>query len=89
MTVQDIKNRMAPVNAGYWCPPEWEDLVVRLDEEIAKVDPDYKVLQVKSKFGGLRYYYRTSEGLSKGKQNIIRDLVYFAEREARGIDVAV
>lgn len=56
MTVQDIKNRLSKHNAGYWCPEEWEPFIVELDEKLAKIDPDYKVDQVKEKFGGLRYY---------------------------------
>jgi hypothetical protein len=39
----------------------WVDLVVALDQRLAEIDPDYTVLQVKEKFGLLRYYVQTSE----------------------------
>lgn len=53
-----IKERILP---GYWrsidCDRGWYPLLVALDKELAAIDPDYQVLQVKEKFGGLRYYY--------------------------------
>ncbi len=55
---------MAPVYAravhpmpGMIAPPiGWIPLVLKLDEELADIFPDYTVFQVKEKFGGLRYY---------------------------------
>lgn len=37
-------------------PPGWKNLVVMLDKELAEVNPNYELHQVKSKFGSLRYY---------------------------------
>lgn len=34
----------------------WRDLVVRLHNTLVKVAPDYRVDQIKEKFGGLRFY---------------------------------
>lgn len=34
----------------------WHPVIAALDAEIGKLKPDYRVLQVKEKFGGLRYY---------------------------------
>jgi len=36
--------------------PGWYDLVLALDARLAEIDPDYRIAQVKEKFGGLRYY---------------------------------
>ncbi len=36
--------------------PGWNELVLRLDSELAAIDPSYEICQVKQKFGGLRYY---------------------------------
>lgn len=60
MTIEDIMNRI-PVYWGKWVDvgPGWYDLIVRLDEDIAKLDPNYTIAQVKEKFGGLRYYIDT------------------------------
>ena len=40
----------------------WQSLIDILDRQLTILDPDYKILQVKEKFGGLRYYITTSEG---------------------------
>lgn len=36
--------------------PGWHALLDELHEKILAVDPDYKIVQVKEKFGGLRFY---------------------------------
>lgn len=40
--------------------PGWRPLVRELDTKLREIDPDYKILQVKEKFGGLRYYFSSS-----------------------------
>lgn len=54
--------------------PGWYDLVIQLDRDISSIDPNYELLQCKEKFGGLRYYYRTTEDHIK-----IDDLIRQAE----------
>lgn len=40
----------------------WVDLVVELHQELSNFnDPEYKVDQVKEKFGGLRFYFTCSD----------------------------
>jgi len=34
----------------------WHPILRELEEELNKIDPDFILLQVKEKFGGLRYY---------------------------------
>jgi hypothetical protein len=65
MTVEDLKKKFAEG----WPPvldvgPGWVPLVLECDKELSEIDPDYKIQQIKQKFGGLRYYIlnsRTSE----------------------------
>lgn len=38
------------------CGPGWFPLLADLDRDLRKVYPDYRVVQVKEKFGGLRFY---------------------------------
>ena len=40
----------------------WQPLIEVLDEQLTALDPDYRIVQVKEKFGGLRYYIGMSEG---------------------------
>ena len=37
----------------------WYETIFALDRDIAALDPDYTITQVKEKFGGLRYYIET------------------------------
>lgn len=38
------------------CDEGWYPIISQLDRDILKLAPDYTILQVKEKFGGLRYY---------------------------------
>jgi len=37
-------------------PPGWRDLVAECHKQLLQIYPEYKLSQVKEKFGGLRYY---------------------------------
>ncbi len=36
--------------------PGWYPLIIEVDRKLSNVDPNYKVQQIKQKFGTLRYY---------------------------------
>lgn len=44
------------------CQLGWLQLVVDCHNELKRLDPNYTVLQIKQKFGGLRYYFDTKLG---------------------------
>ena len=39
----------------------WIKIVNDLDIELSKIMPEYKIVQIKEKFGGLRYYIRSDD----------------------------
>lgn len=43
-----------PVN--YMVGPGWVPLVEELNKQLSSICPDYKITQIKEKFGGLRFY---------------------------------
>lgn len=47
----------SPYRLWIECGDGWLDLIDRLDRDLAEIDPDYRVAQVKEKFGGLRFYF--------------------------------
>jgi hypothetical protein len=65
---EDLRTRFAPwfdrVAWGFRCHDGWFDIITELTEEIARIvggperTPDLRVVDVKEKFGGLRYYVR-------------------------------
>lgn len=53
----------------------WEPLVIDLHHKLREIDPDYQIVQIKEKFGGLRYYTRQTLGVF----DEFRDLINEAE----------
>ena len=52
----------------------WHQIVINCDKELADIDPYYVILQIKQKFGGLRYYFEPSEaydGVLFAKMNAV------------------
>ena len=54
----------------YDIPDNWMPILVKLDEELSKLYPNYSILQVKSKFGSLRYYV---SGVGEAGYNLITE----------------
>lgn len=60
------------------CNPGWWYILEELETKLNYLDPDYKINQVKEKFGALRFYYQSSKG--GVVQDIMNDCVRAAER---------
>ena len=43
------------------CGEGWRPIIVQLDRDIAAIESDYEVHQIKEKFGGLRFYYAAAQ----------------------------
>ena len=72
--LQPILNRFRPPSVfAIDCDKGWWHILIALDKELANVDSDYVLYQVKEKLGGLRYYIsNSSPHLSADCQEIIR-----------------
>lgn len=64
----------------YACDDGWASLIRECHAELLSLDPNYLVLQVKEKFGGLRYYYATTHDPNDPKSELMRDVVARYER---------
>lgn len=64
----------------------WLPIITKLNKDLLKVDPDYRVFQVKEKFGGLRYYFEIHTDNLMARE-LMRDLVGQAELECRDAEV--
>lgn len=42
------------------CGEGWWRLIAACDIQLAKIDPEYTIFQIKEKFGGLRFYFSPS-----------------------------
>jgi hypothetical protein len=59
------------------CGPGWHPLIISIHQEIEKIDPDYTILQIKEKYGGLRFYYATN---SRRHNQIDRKVHYYEDK---------
>ena len=67
---------MIPENV-YECGEGWRPLVTELDSLLSAIAPGYEVVQVKQKFGTLRFYaiYTATEGAPVEYEKIFRLLI--------------
>ena len=50
------------------CDRGWDEIIIKCHEELTALDPNYIPVQIKQKFGGLRYYFDTdTEPLIRAK----------------------
>jgi len=64
ISIEEKENPLAPlldrISDGYLeiidVNKGWHPIIIELNEKIAAIHPDYKIHQVKEKFGGLRFY---------------------------------
>jgi len=65
-------------------PPGWDKLVRSLDMAISLLDPEYEIIQVKEKFGILRFYVDFSS-MDDDTSLRISDLITAAEKASMNI----
>lgn len=79
--IKEIENTRFPKdgwNHSIGGDPLWYPIIVDLDKRLGAIDPDYTILQVKAKFGELRFYYKTKPEFREK----FRELVSEAESKA-------
>lgn len=54
-------------------PTGWLQIIADLHNELVQQDPEYRINQIKEKFGGLRFYY--SPGREQGKYGYLHELM--------------
>jgi hypothetical protein len=62
----------------------WLNLVNQLIDDILRIDPNIKIVQIKEKFGSLRFYYDYGDSTEK-TYKLIDDLVSKAEKDSKTI----
>lgn len=73
--MSDFEELIACVGEG------WQPIVREMHAKVLEIDPDLKVVQIKEKFGGLRYYYHSEHPYQSDVSNAITDLVARAEQK--------
>jgi hypothetical protein len=65
-----------PAELAY--PQRWDNIILELDKEIAKLAPGYRLNQIKEKFGELRFYYEYGS-IPSGVEDKVAFLISMAE----------
>lgn len=55
--ISALRSRVPVGLAGIQCGRGWDELLLRMDTELALIDPNYTLQQAKQKYGILRIYY--------------------------------
>lgn len=63
----------------------WKKLVLETDAMLAYVDPNYKIHQVKEKFGALRYYFGSEKEFGSIERKIMNAIAEAAEYRSQHI----
>lgn len=54
----------------------WYQIIATLNRKLEMLDPEYKIFQIKEKFGSLRYYYESDVKISAVKEAMNRYIRY-------------
>ena len=57
----------------------WKSIIADTHKRLHHLDPDYTIIQIKEKFGGLRYYFAQSKNIDPITGEIMEDVVIAAE----------
>jgi len=71
-----------PEPYGMECHEGWKSIIEDTHNKLVYIDPNYTILQIKEKFGGLRYYFSTLLDYESVERNIMDDIVRAAEIKA-------
>jgi hypothetical protein len=64
---------------GFECGDGWFDLIYKLSKRLAETTDKVRAVQVKEKFGGLRFYYTYSEPVDDAIDDKVRVFINVAE----------
>lgn len=70
--VERLKHKIKPPYHQFVEVDEgWYQLIIDCDKELSEIDPKYDLLQIKEKFGCLRYYFQPSDGGFREKMDAV------------------
>ena len=83
LKIEALKKKISPPYGQYVTVGEgWYQIIVDCDEELTAIDPLYSVLQIKEKFGHLRYYMSPSNDTTAEQRDAMYEVVSKYEKIA-------
>ena len=62
LKIESLRSKIEPSYGQYISVDEgWYQIILDCDKELTAIDPNYRIFQIKEKFGGLRYYFKPSQ----------------------------
>lgn len=76
---KDLTEARCKTPGWYGCsvPEGWKNVVEETNRLLAELDPFYEIMQIKEKFGALRYYYHSNANATT--QELMKIVVDYAE----------
>lgn len=84
MTSKDILEFVKDQSEVY--DEEWLPVIARTHVKLLYIDPNYQILQIKEKFGGLRYYYSSEFSFGDPERDLMESIVTSAEDQIDEIE---
>ena len=76
LKVEALRKKINPSYGQYVAVDEgWYQIIVDCDNELTAIDPNYSILQIKEKFGGLRYYMSPSNDTTVEQRDAMHKVV--------------
>jgi len=70
---KDVTDVLSRMGDDKYLPGEgWYGIIIRCNNKLSMLDPEYRILQIKEKFGTLRYYYHTNTNIYAIKEAMDR-----------------
>jgi hypothetical protein len=83
LKVEALRKKINPSYGQYVTVDEgWYQIIVDCDNELTAIDPDYSILQIKEKFGGLRYYMSPSNDTTVEQRDKMHKVIWKYEAVA-------
>jgi hypothetical protein len=81
---EELNDKRLAEGGWYGCaaPDGWKDIVLRADKMLSHIDPDYKIHQIKEKWGTLRYYFGHNFEYESVEAGIMRAIETWAEQRS-------
>jgi len=76
LQIQALREKISPSFGKYINVDEgWYQIVIDCDKELRAIDLNYQILQIKEKFGNLRFYFESSNSEDVVKTNLMHQVV--------------
>lgn len=71
----EIKERFYGNQVQVYVPAEWMPQIELLNKDLAEIDPEYEIVQIKSKWGQLCFYFKPTDNIDLDNHQMMIQIV--------------